>query len=66
MGLNYRIRPVLTELQGLNNYELWSLAREEHRNGDMLHIQEDTYLRQGSAELDVARDALAGITFAGA
>lgn len=65
MGLDYRPRPPLVELDSLSNYELYSLAVQERKRGAMLHIQEDTILRQGSAELEAARDDLRGIIFHG-
>lgn len=64
MGLQFQVRPVGTDPVHLNNYELFALARMEHRRGSMLHIEDDTYLRQVSYELDVARDRLGDIRFA--
>jgi len=65
MGLDFQVRPVLTDPVGLDNYELYAMAKIMHQSGEMLHIQDDTYIRQVSHELDVAREGLAGITFAG-
>lgn len=65
MGLDFQVRPVLTDPVALDNYELVAMAEIEHRRGAMLHIQDDTRIRQVSHELDVARARLANITFAG-
>lgn len=65
MGLDYRPRPPLVELDRLDDWQLWSLMRQERARGYGLWIQEDTVLRHVSAELEEARESLEGLTFYG-